>query len=169
MPTGQMAGVKDLAFGDVKQELANSRRMLERVPTDKLTWRPHEKSYTLGGLAQHIATLPRMFERVASTDEIDLAKWQSPPAAASTDEILKLCDETTAAALAALAQLDIDRLGGTWTLRMGDRVIFSQPRAAVLRTFAISHIVHHRAQLSVYLRLLDVPVPGLYGPSADER
>lgn len=158
----------EIAFTDVKEELNNLRRVIERVP-NKLDWRPHEKSGTLGTLAQHVAGLPRMFERVATSDEVDLAKWQRPPQAGTPEEILKLCDESIVAALNALAGLSDEDLQKNWTLRMGEHVIFSRPRYAVLRTFAISHIVHHRAQLTVYLRLLNVPVPGLYGPSADEQ
>ena len=169
MTTQQNAALKDIIFGDLKAELANSRRIIERVPTDKLDWRPHAKSYTLGALAQHVATLPRMFETVAKTSEIDLANWKSPPQATSTEALLQLNDETSAGALEALAELPEADLSKDWTLRMGEQVFFSQPKAAVLRTFAISHIVHHRAQLGVYLRLLDIPVPGLYGPSADEK
>ena len=160
--------IKEIAFADVQHEMDNTRRILERIP-ENLTFQPHTRSGTLGNLAQHVATLPSLFERVASVDEVDLMKWQRPPQLDKASEILALFDESRDKAMAALEKMTDDDLSKTWTLRMGEQVIFSMPRFSALRTFAISHIVHHRAQLSVYLRLLDVPVPGLYGPSADEK
>lgn len=161
-------GPAQLAFGDFEHELANTRKILERVPHDKLDWRPHAKSWTLGGLALHIATLPWWFDMTAQGDEYDLGTFERQSDPKSTQEILARFEENTKGALASLHKLTPEDLGKPWTLRMGDQVYFTMPKGAVLRTFAVSHIIHHRAQLTVYLRLLDVPVPGFYGPSADE-
>lgn len=159
-----------LAIGDLEQELSQTRRILERVPEEHLDWRPHEKSWTLGELAQHIVNLPFWQTRIVEADEFDLAT--SPPPSAgprSREELLERFDRSATALRDAVARLDEQALGARWTLRQGDRVLIALPRAAVLRGMGISHLIHHRGQLTVYLRLLDTPVPGLYGPSADER
>ncbi|HEX6559815.1 MAG TPA: DinB family protein [Longimicrobiales bacterium] len=169
MTTKQLPDPAKVAFGDFENELNSTRTMLERVPTDQLSWRPHEKSSTLGALAQHVANLPWFVSLGVNQDEYDMAGWQPPPDATSTKQILEQFEQQAAAATAALEKLKPEMLLESWTLRMGEQVFFTLPRVAVVRTFAISHMVHHRAQLAVYLRLLNVPVPGLYGPSADER
>lgn len=169
MATKQLPDTARVAFGDFEHELDNTRKVLERVPSDKLGWKPHEKSSTLGALADHVARLPWFVEIAVQQDEYDLAGWQRPPEPASTQQILRTFEERAAAAKAALKQLQTDALLDPWTLRSGDEVFFTLPRSAIVRTFAISHLIHHRAQLTIYLRLLNVPVPGLYGPSADEQ
>lgn len=158
-----------MGFGDFDNELNNTRKVLERVPDDKLSWKPHAKSMALGELAFHIAGLPWFFEVGVRHNKYDMAGWQRPADPTKTSEILEKFDQTSAEARKALAELKPDTLGEPWSLRMGEQVFFTLPRAAVLRTFALSHIIHHRAQLTVYLRMLDVAIPGLYGPSADER
>jgi len=158
-----------LAFGDFDNELNNTRTLLQRLPDDKLGWRPHDKSFTLGDLADHVARLSWFVEIAVKQDEYDLANWQRPAAPTSAKQILATFEERAAAAQAALKQLQPDKLLDQWTLRAGDKVLVSLPRVAVIRTFAMSHIIHHRAQLTVYLRILNVAVPGLYGPSADEQ
>jgi uncharacterized damage-inducible protein DinB len=158
-----------LGFGDFDNELANTRKVLERVPEDKLTWRPHAKSMTLGELALHVAGLPWFFDVGVRQPGHDMAGWKKPADPTTRKEIVDKFDETSAEARKALGELKPEMLGEPWSLKMGDQVFFTLPRAAVLRTFALSHIIHHRAQLVVYLRLLDVPIPGLYGPSADEQ
>lgn len=158
------------AFGDLDAELSSTRRILERVPDEHLGWKPHEKSMSLGDLAAHIANLVYWTTAIAGRDEYDLAsgpaKQESPKSAA---DIVDSFDRNAASLKQATAPLGPAELGATWTFRNGEQVIMAMPRAAAIRTMGISHIAHHRGQLSVYLRLLDVPVPGLYGPSADER
>lgn len=164
-----MENIAQLAFSDFQHELDSTRKVLERVPDDKLTWKPHDKSMSLGELADHVARLPWFLEIGVRQDEYDMANWVRPPAPSNRAEILNTFAERSAAALEAIKDVTTESLGKPWTLRMGDQVFFTIPRMSVLRTFAISHIVHHRAQLTVYLRLLNVPIPGLYGPSADEQ
>jgi len=153
-------------------EMANTRKTLERVPDDKFSWKPHDKSTTLGGLATHLSHLPSWTKNTFEADELDLApEGQEAPhleQAKSTAEVLSAFDQNVAAARAALESATDDRWMGKWSLRMGDKTIFTLPRAAVMRGFVMNHMIHHRAQLGVYLRLLDVPVPSIYGPSADE-
>lgn len=162
--------LKQLALGDLDSELASTRRALERVPDEHLTWRPHDKSMTLGRLATHLAQLPGLAISVARDAELDLATSRPGPSQlASRDEILRTFDRNVETLRAAFAALDDAALVESWTMRFGDRVVLSAPRAAAMRRMGISHIIHHRAQLTVYLRELGVPVPGLYGPSADEQ
>lgn len=149
------------------QEMATTRRMLERVPADKLAWTPHPKSMTAGQLAGHLAELPTWINATLQMTDLDLAGYESKKHT-SLDTILADFDAAVAAAKPVLANAPDADFAVDWTLRMGDQVFFTMPRLAVLRSFVFSHIVHHRAQLGVYLRLLDVPVPGSYGPSADE-
>lgn len=153
-------------------ETANTRRFLERVPWEKADWRPHPKSMPLGNLAVHLASLHAWAQAVVADDGLDLASFAargfSPPAIHSRDALLAYFDETVAAAGRAIGGASDEVLGQIWTLRQGERVIMSLPKAAVLRSMVLSHSIHHRAQLGVYLRLNDIPVPGVYGPSADE-
>lgn len=160
--------LSQIAFGDLEQELASTRRILERVPEEHFSWKPHEKSFALGSLAQHVANLVGWLSTILTTEELDLAGVGKSAPPTTRDEVLRTFDENVSAVRQALAQAEDATLTGSWTLRHGDHVIFTLPRLAVLRTVGISHIVHHRAQLTVYLRMLDVPVPGLYGPSADD-
>lgn len=156
-------------YADLDLELAATRRVLERVPFEHWDWKPHEKSFSLGRLATHLAELPRFAEAMASTEEMDMAKSPFAPAVVkSREELLALFDERSASMRRVVAALDEKRLAGHWRLRMGDMVFLDAPRSLLLRQHGISHPVHHRAQLTVYLRLLNVPVPGLYGPSADD-
>jgi uncharacterized damage-inducible protein DinB len=161
--------LKKIALGDLAHELAVTRRFLERVPEAHFAWKPHEKSMSLGGLATHLAQLPFWQLNILKHDEFDLMTAPPPlSAAADREEVLRRFDENSAALQSALNELDEAALGSTWTLRRGEQVIFQMPRVAALRSMGISHMVHHRGQLSVYLRLLEVPVPGAYGPSADD-
>jgi uncharacterized damage-inducible protein DinB len=161
--------LKDALLPEFDHEMATTRRVLERVPTDKLSWQPHAKSMTLGRLATHIAELPHWTGVTLSTDELDFSKREYKPfTAGSTEEILALFDKNVADARSAIANASEEVWGKTWTLRNGDHVIFTQPKPGVLRSFVLSHSIHHRGQLSVYLRLNDAPVPSIYGPSADE-
>ena len=155
-------------LAELQQEAATTRRLIERVPEDKLTWKPHAKSMTLGRLAGHLAELPRLIMPALQTDELDLASGNFTPLdAANAAELLKAFDENLAGASALLKAQSDDRLQDSWTMRMGDRRIFEGTRMGAIRTLCLNHILHHRGQLSVYLRLLDVPLPSVYGPTAD--
>ena len=163
---------RDGLLGELEHEAANTRRALERVPSDRLGWRPHEKSFTLGELASHIARILSWLPTTVRETSFDLAspEGQAPfEVPESTDGILELFDEHLAAARSALGELDDAALGETWTLRSGDDAIFSMPRGAVLRAMIFNHLIHHRGQLTVYLRMVGAKVPALYGPSADEE
>ncbi len=151
------------------QEMANTRRLLERVPTDKFAWTPHDKSSPLGRLATHVANLPSMASLAVGTDGLDVStRRDTLPKAETTEQLLEIFDKSSAAARASIASASDEALFQTFTLRNGDRVMFSLPKISALRIFFLSHVIHHRGQLTVYLRLNDIPVPGLYGPSADE-
>jgi uncharacterized damage-inducible protein DinB len=157
-----------IAFPDLEPELATTRRVLERVPEEHLDWKPHEKSFSLGALAAHTANLASWMHTVLSQDELNLAGMPRQELPRSRDDILRIFDEGAAHMRASLSAATDADYGKMWTLRMGEHVIMQMPRGAVIRSIGINHMVHHRAQLGVYLRLLDVPVPGMYGPSADE-
>lgn len=153
-------------------EMDATRRVLERVPTDRLDWKPHEKSMSLGRLATHVADLARWVPFTMKTSELDAedpGDALGPRQLESTQAMLDWFDEQAASARAAIEGAPHEAWNGSWTMRMGDHVFFSLPRWLVIRRFALNHIVHHRAQLTVYLRLLGAPVPGTYGPSADEQ
>ena len=161
--------LKKIALGDLETEFATTRRVLERLPDEHFDWKPHTKSMSLGGLATHIATIPFYGTAVLRGQDFDVAAPLPPnPLAATRDEVLRRFDETAASLRALLAEADDLSLREPWSLRAGERVVFTQPRVGVLRGLVVSHMVHHRAQLGVYLRLLDVLVPSIYGPSADE-
>jgi len=164
------ATLKSTALGDLDHELATTRRLLERVPEDKLAWKPHEKSMSLGRLAMHLAELPRLQSTVLADDFLDLETLGSRPmrSATSRAELLAEFDGNVAAMREHLAGASDQTLASSWAVRRGDKVLLTQPRAAAMRSLGINHIVHHRGQLSVYLRLLDVPLPPMYGPTADE-
>jgi uncharacterized damage-inducible protein DinB len=149
-------------------EMAVARKVLERVPEDKLDWKPHAKSFSIGALAAHVANLPSWGAETLNRSEVDLTGHLAPVALPSRADLLAIFDRNVAAARAALVGKTDAELGAMWSLRRNGKTIFSMPKAAVLRSFVLSHLIHHRAQLTVYLRLLDVPVPSIYGPSADE-
>jgi len=160
----------ELLFGDLAQELATTRRMLERVPDGHEDWQPHEKSMTLGRLATHLAELPAFARHVLESDELDWTTYKYVPAVASSrSERLALFDAESASLRAAVEGMTWEAALTRWAMRAGAHVMLEAPRGQVLRTIGLSHMTHHRGQLSVYLRLLGVPVPGVYGPSADER
>jgi len=154
------------------REMASTRKTLERVPDGKFDWKPHEKSYSLGELASHVAGIPGWTEKAFHQNELDVQPPGAPPyqekEATSQAELLEEFDKNAASARAALQAASDERWRGEWTLLVSGRKILSQPRINIMRSFVLSHLIHHRAQLGVYLRLLDVPVPAIYGPSADE-
>jgi uncharacterized damage-inducible protein DinB len=161
-------GMGEPLAAELKQEAATTRRLLERVPEDKLEWRPHEKSMTLGRLAGHVAELPSLLGPVLGAEELDFAAGNFKPFnATSVAEILERFDKNIADGVEGLKGLEDARAFDKWRLRSGDHVIAELPRAAIVRGLVLNHVVHHRGQLSVYLRLLDVPLPSIYGPTAD--
>lgn len=151
------------------QEMTSTRKMLERVPDEHLAFKPHEKSYSLLELASHVATLPTWVGVTLNTTEMDLDQPWDRPSLTLRRELLEAFDKAVKDARPVLESASAEDFTVTWTLRSGDQVWFALPRSAVYRSFALNHLIHHRAQLGVYLRLLDVPVPGMYGPSADEK
>jgi uncharacterized damage-inducible protein DinB len=160
----------DALFADLDQEFATTRRVLERYPEGHADWRPHEKSMSLVELAAHVANIPRFGASIAESSGFDFATTPYvPPTARTRAEILDLFDERSAAARKAVDSLGADAMRTDWTLRAGDKIIATATRAEQLRRLMLSHIIHHRGQLTVYYRLLGVPVPSVYGPSADER
>ena len=155
---------------ELQQEAKTTRRLLERVPEASFDWKPHAKSMTLGRLAGHVAELPELIIPALTRDELDFAAGEFKPSVPKTTaELLEKFDRNIAAAAEALQKQPDERMGEKWKLRSGDHVLFEMPRAAVVRFVGLNHVVHHRGQLSVYLRLLDVPLPSIYGPSADEQ
>lgn len=155
---------------ELKQEAVSTRKLLERVPLEKGDWKPHEKSMGLARLASHVA---ENFEWIADTigsDELDFAKIPYEPfIPKSTNELLKFFDESYAKAEKALSSCSDEEMMKNWTMRNGEQIYFTMPKAVVIRSFCINHMIHHRGQLTVYLRLLNVPLPGVYGPTADEQ
>lgn len=148
-------------------EMATTRKLIERVPSEKGSWKPHEKSYPLNRLAQHIAQIASWFPSVLRETELNLATVPSF-SFDSTEALLDAFDKTVSDTRTVLQQsIDADRTA-PWSLKYGQQVLFTIPRAAAARS-TMQHLVHHRGQLSVYLRLLDIPVPAIYGPSADEQ
>jgi uncharacterized damage-inducible protein DinB len=155
---------------EIRREAATTRRMLEALPEDMLAWRPHPRSHTLGQLARHVATLPSGLAGMLSADTFDFAANDMRAAQpASKAEILAALDQGVRDAEAAFSTWDASDLGRTWRALKNGVELLALPKAAVLRSLLCNHLVHHRGQLSVYLRLLDVPLPSVYGPTADEN
>lgn len=164
-----MASVKEL-LAEFKQEAANTRKILERVPDGQNEWTPHEKSMKLGRLATHVAEIPGWTYVTVSTDVLDFAAGDYKPTVyETTAERLKFFDEQVAKSIEILEKTKDEDLDKDWTMRNGDTVYFTVPKKVALRTWVFSHGIHHRAQLGVYLRLLNQPLPGIYGPSADDQ
>jgi len=156
-------------LGEFKEEAATTKRVLDRVPKDKLTWKPHQKSMTLGQLAWHVATTPGSLARLVQQESFDVAQASfMPPQPQSLEEILAAYEQSVREAEQCLQGMSDDRAMGPWRLLRNGRELFTKPRISVVRTIMLNHWYHHRGQLSVYLRLLDVPVPVIYGRSADE-
>jgi len=153
---------------EFEMEAATTRRVLERVPSDKLTWTPHQKSMNLGTLAMHVASAPGFISTWGLADTYEFS-GDTPPAPKSTAEIVAAHDAGVAKVKDSLGRIGDGSLGRPWTATMGGKQLMSMPKAALLRALLMNHTYHHRGQLSVYLRLLDVPVPSIYGPSADEN
>ncbi len=148
-------------------EMASTRKLLERVPSDKGAWKPHQKSFSLGHLAQLVAWIPGWIASSLREPHIDLAK-AGGYSLETTDTLLRMFDRSVRDARATLESVTGPALDEPWSLKQGDRVLMTMPRGEVVRQH-LSHLVHHRGQLTVYLRLVDVPLPSVYGPTADER
>ncbi|MBT8495045.1 MAG: DinB family protein [Deltaproteobacteria bacterium] len=154
---------------EFQYESANTRKMLERIPEDKFDWQPHDKSMTLGRLATHLAEMPEWCGTILDQDELDLAGSDyEPKTAGSVADLLELFDTNAAAFADRVSGCTDEEMLAGWTLRAGENVFGTQPKVGALRAFILSHAVHHRGQLSVYLRLLDVSLPQVYGPTADD-
>jgi uncharacterized damage-inducible protein DinB len=159
----------DELFKELEQEAATTRRVLERVPDDKLSWRPHAKARTLGELAMHVATVPgAVAELIAAPSPSQVPEFIDP-SPQSASELIPALEATLSKAQKALTRLDDSSLMETWRMMKGDRELFALPRLALLRSIMLNHWYHHRGQLTVYLKQLDVPIPSIYGPSADEN
>lgn len=168
MSASQTSAAASKLFADLDEELAATRRFLARYPDGKGSWRPHDKSRTLGEVATHLAGIPGRGTNVVETDGITMGAHQPPPMLDTAAELLAKFDtevEGLHRAMASVAETDLE---GEWSLRAGDRVLVHAPKRILLRRMLLSHMIHHRAQLGVYYRLLDVPVPSSYGPTADE-
>jgi len=162
--------IAELMAAEAQHEGGSTRKVLERVPVEHLGWKPHDKSMTLQRLAAHVAELGTWGELIVAATELDFAKSEYKPWLPTTREaLLEGFDRNQASLLKALEGRTDGELGVPWSLRSGAEVYFTLPRHVVLRSMVLNHVVHHRGQLTVYLRLLGVPVPGVYGPTADEQ
>lgn len=164
--------ISDALLPEFDQETTTTRKVLERCPEEKFGWRPHAKSWTMGELATHIANMPGWAAETLKSDELDYAPPGVEPVKqepiATSKELLERYDKNIATAREALAGASNEQFMANWTLLAGGQPLFTMPRVAVIRSFVMNHNVHHRAQLGVYLRLNDIPVPQMYGPTADE-
>jgi uncharacterized damage-inducible protein DinB len=161
--------IKDALLADFDHEMGTTRKLLERVPDDKLSWKPHAKSMSLAELATHLSRIPQWGGTILNEPFFDLAANPPPsqPENTSRAEILAAFDETRKRTRGWMDKTDAE-YSSLWTLKRGGQQMFSLPRVSAFRSFILHHVIHHRGQLSVYLRLNDVPVPAIYGPSADE-
>ena len=157
-------------LSEFREEAKITARVLDRIPADKLSWRPHPKSMSLGQLALHVASIPGALSKIAQLEEFDAGKANfNPPGPSDVKEIQAAHDQSIRSAEECLTGMSEEAAMGSWRLTFNGREVFTQPRAAVLRSIMLNHWYHHRGQLSVYLRLLEVPVPVIYGRSADEN
>lgn len=162
--------INEPLIAELQQEASTTRKILERVPLNDQDWKPHEKSMPIGYLSVHVAELPNWINAVLEHDELDFAKsTYKPPQAKSGKELVEMLDKNLNSAIEVLKKTSDEHFMTNWTLRNGEEIYFTMPKIIVLRSMVYNHIIHHRAQLGVYLRLLDVPIPGSYGPSADEN
>lgn len=159
--------ISEMLLPEFDQEMKNTRAMLECVPEEKFSWKPHQKSMSMGRLASHCAEMASWAVYAVNQDKLELSPGMKPFNAGTKKELMDGFDLFAADARKAIAGASDADLAKTWSLIFGGKPVMSMPRAAVLRSMVMNHIIHHRAQLSVYLRLNDVPIPGMYGPSAD--
>ena len=164
--------IREALLPEFDQEMGHTRKTLERVPEDKFSWKPHPKSFSMISLATHIATMTGWAVDTMTKDSFDISPPGAPPykeePAASRAKLLESFDKSVSSARAAIAGASDETFLKPWSLLAGGQTLFTMPKIGCIRTFVLNHIIHHRAQLGVYLRLNDVPVPSIYGPSADE-
>lgn len=163
-----MTTVAETLLPEFDLEMAATRKLLERLPEAKADWKPHEKSRTLGDLATHVANIPSLMNVVIKQDEMVAGTTPRPPKFTTTSALLEFFDQNVKAAREALTGVPDSKMALPWTLKFGDKTVFSRPRSAVLRSFVMSHHIHHRGQLGVYMRMQNVALPSAYGPTADE-
>jgi uncharacterized damage-inducible protein DinB len=158
----------DALLPEFDHEMGTTRKLLERLPEERLGWKPHDRSMTLGRLATHLAEIPQWGGRVLDHDDMNITGSYQPKQESSRDAILAIFDRSIVEARKTLAAKSDAELVAPWTLKHEGKALFTMPKVAVLRSMLLNHMVHHRGQLSVYLRLNNVPLPAMYGPSADE-
>jgi uncharacterized damage-inducible protein DinB len=158
----------DSIVAELDNEAQTTKRLLERLPDEKLSWKPHAKSFSLGQLALHIAAVPGSIAAAVTKDTMEAPDFAQAEAK-SRNEVIETFTKSMSAAMATVKSMDDARLNSTWSLTKNGKTILSMPRVAVVRNIMMNHIYHHRGQLSVYLRMLEVPLPSIYGPSADEN
>lgn len=159
----------DPIIAELQHEAATTRKLFERIPDEQFDWQPHQKSMSVKNLTNHLAQIYNWCGYIVNQDELDIATAQfERKMAGATQELLALFDENVANAVELLKQQDEQHVLKTWTFRNGEQIIFALPRMSVIRTMVLNHGIHHRGQLSVYLRLLNIPLPSIYGPTADE-
>lgn len=164
--------IRDAILPEFEYEMATTRKTLERVPEDKVNWKPHDTSMAMGRLAGHIAEMAGFVAATFQGDSFDFAppgsQPRQPTVMSSRKQLLELFDKNVADAKAAISKASDEDMRKTWTLMNGGKTFFAMPRIEVLRSMILNHVIHHRGQLSVYLRMNQVPVPSIYGPSGDE-
>jgi uncharacterized damage-inducible protein DinB len=166
----QNATIGRMIAAELRQEAVATRKMLERVPEASFDWKPHDKSMTLERLAGHIVEMANWTAATLKHDELDFATaGYKPKKYTAASELVEDFDKNVAVAVELLETVSDEEMMQNWRLRNGEQIFFEMPKAAVMRTMVMNHIIHHRGQLAVYLRLLDVPLPPVYGPSADEQ
>ena len=160
--------ISDALLPEFEREMENTRKTLERVPEDKFAWKPHEKSMALGRLAQHLTEIPGWGRETLTKESVDMSGPYQPPKVETRQQLLDIFDRNQTEVRDLLKKATDQDFMKPWALLSGGKTIFSMPRVAVWRAFIMNHMIHHRAQLGVYLRLNNIPVPSIYGPSADE-
>ncbi|HMO82407.1 MAG TPA: DinB family protein [Pyrinomonadaceae bacterium] len=172
MSTSTAIGTNNIAsalIAEMEHEAATARKCLERIPAEKFDWKPHEKSMSFGKLASHVAEMFGWTPVTLQQPELDFAKFDYKPfEPATTEDLVEFLDKNVAEAIDVLRNTPDEVFMEDWTMRNGDTIYFTLPKVATMRSFVMNHIVHHRGQLTVYMRLNDIAVPSIYGPSADE-
>lgn len=162
--------LNEVLLAELEREAKTTRKIFEKIPSEHLSFKPHEKSMAMGQLAGHVAEIPGWLHLMLNADELDFATMNyTPPKIEQNADLIKHFEENLANGKSVLENATDEKFNGTWRMRHGEQIFFELPRAEVIRTWVFSHIVHHRAQLGVYLRLLNIPVPSIYGPTADEQ